>query len=100
MNSRNNLQKYATADVNEIYNMMHHSVNNCNEKSILRYEKNELKDTKHDTILYRLKRAFVNPFTIVLFILAIISASTDILLSKNCYNSGDCYEYCVLEYEA
>ena len=83
MKSKTQLQKYAMTDINEIQFSNGGYTDKEAEKAILKYGKNELNNTKHDTILYRLKRAFVNPFTVVLFILAIISASTDILLSKD-----------------
>lgn len=83
MKSKTQLQKYAMTDINEIQFSNGGYTDKEAEKAILKYVKNELNNTKHDTILYRLKRAFVNPFTIVLFILTIISASTDILLSKD-----------------
>lgn len=83
MDSKTQLKKYAAADINDIPFSLNGYTEREAEKAIQKYGKNELKNTKHDTILYRLKRAFVNPFTVVLFILAIISASTDILLSKD-----------------
>ena len=36
-----------------------------------------------DTVLYRLRRAFINPFTVILFILASISFLTDVVLASN-----------------
>ena len=53
------------------------------EKNRTKYGENTLFSSAQDTILYRLKKSFVNPFSIVLLILAIISFITDILLTDN-----------------
>ena len=53
------------------------------ETSRIRYGKNILSDRKSDTVLYRLRRAFINPFSIILFLLAIISFLTDVVLASN-----------------
>lgn len=50
------------------------------EKSRARYGKNVLSGRTSDTVLYRLRRSFVNPFTVILFVLAIISYVTDVIL--------------------
>ncbi len=47
------------------------------------YGKNDFITQKNDTIFYRLHRAFVNPFSVVLMILAVISFVTDVLLASN-----------------
>ena len=44
------------------------------------YGSNEISQEKPETLLSRLIGAFVNPFTIVLFVLAMISVVTDIIL--------------------
>lgn len=46
------------------------------------YGENIVTERRADTIWYRLRRAFVNPFTFILFILASISLLTDILLTS------------------
>ena len=38
---------------------------------------------KGDTVLHRLRRAFINPFTVILFVLALISFVTDVILASN-----------------
>ena len=50
------------------------------ERRIRKYGKNVISHEKGDSVLKRLIESFVNPFTVVLFILAIISAFTDIIL--------------------
>ena len=47
------------------------------------YGSNVLSDRASDTVLYRLRRAFINPFSIILLALAVISFVTDVLLASN-----------------
>ncbi len=53
------------------------------EESRARYGKNTLSGRGADTVWYRLRRAFLNPFTIILFVLACISFLTDVVLASN-----------------
>lgn len=53
------------------------------EESGVRYGKNVLSGRASDTVLYRLRRAFINPFTVILFLLAVISFFTDVVLESN-----------------
>ena len=53
------------------------------ERSRERYGSNTLAGRGTDTVFYRLRRAFVNPFSIILFVLAGISFLTDVLLASN-----------------
>ena len=47
------------------------------------YGKNEISYKKDGSILKRLIEAFINPFTIILLILAIISFTTDVLMAES-----------------
>ena len=53
------------------------------EESRNRYGDNILSGRASDTVLYRLRRAFVNPFTIILFLLAVLSFVTDVVMASN-----------------
>ena len=53
------------------------------EKSRGRYGENVLSGSASDSVRHRLRRAFVNPFSIILFVLASISFATDVLLASN-----------------
>lgn len=44
------------------------------------YGKNQITHQKNDSLFKRIIYAFVNPFTAVLFLLAIISAITDVVI--------------------
>lgn len=49
------------------------------EESRARYGKNRVSGRAADTVFYRLRRAFINPFTVILFILAMLSFLTDVV---------------------
>ena len=49
------------------------------EERRARYGKNVLTGRASDTVFYRLRRAFVNPFTVILFVLAMLSFITDVI---------------------
>lgn len=53
------------------------------EESRVRYGRNILSGRAADTVLFRLRRAFINPFAIILLVLASISFVTDVLLASN-----------------
>lgn len=52
------------------------------------YGDNHLTGHQSDTILYRLKRAFINPFTMILLALTIISWITDVLMAGRYARNG------------
>lgn len=78
---------YASIDPKTLYRDFHISEQGYNdeqvEESHARYGKNILSGRASDTVLYRLRRAFINPFTVILFFLAIISFFTDVVLVSN-----------------
>ena len=53
------------------------------EKNREQYGSNVLTGRAKDTVIYRLRRAFINPFTVILLVLAGISFITDVLLASN-----------------
>lgn len=53
------------------------------EESRGKYGKNVLSGRASDTVFYRLRRAFFNPFAIILLVLAGISFLTDVVLASN-----------------
>ena len=85
------IKKYAYREASQIYQdigassdgLSHEQVEVMREK----YGANCFAGRKNDTMLHRLRRAFINPFNVILFILGIISLVTDVLLvsdfSKN-----------------
>lgn len=77
----------AQADIGALYRTFHISEQGYSEeqveKSRVRYGENVLSGRTADTVFYRLRRAFVNPFTVILFVLAVISFLTDVVLVSN-----------------
>lgn len=53
------------------------------EQRRAQYGTNRLSGRAADTVFYRLRRAFVNPLTVILFVLAILSFMTDVVLASN-----------------
>lgn len=78
---------YAYMDIDTLFRDFHISDQGYSdeqvEESRARYGKNSLSGRASDTVLYRLGRAFLNPFTIILFVLACISFLTDVVLASN-----------------
>lgn len=48
-----------------------------------RYGKNSFQERKTDTTIQPLRRAFINPFHVILFILGIVSLVTDVFMASN-----------------
>ncbi|MDD3277326.1 MAG: magnesium-translocating P-type ATPase [Lachnospiraceae bacterium] len=82
LNSR--MKKYAYRDTSEIYQDIPTSPEGLSLEQVEamreQYGENQLTRRKNDTLWYRLRRAFVNPFTIILFVLAAVSLITDVWL--------------------
>ena len=91
MNSGNSVhervQKYACAPEDVLFKELDISKDGYDEqqaeKSREKYGRNILSQRSEDTVLYRLRRAFINPFSVILFVLAVISFITDVLLASN-----------------
>lgn len=81
------IKKYAYRETSQIYQdigvspdgLSHEQVETMREK----YGANSFAERKNDTTIRRLRRAFINPFNIILFILGIISLVTDVFLVSN-----------------
>jgi len=78
------MKKYAYCDAQEIYQDIPTTTDGLPLEQVeaMRelYGENQLAGRKSDTLWYRFRRAFVNPFTIILIVLAIVSFITDVLL--------------------
>lgn len=78
---------YAYMDLDMLFRDFHISGQGYNEEQVeesrIRYGRNSLSGRATDTVFYRLRRAFLNPFTIILFVLACISFLTDVVLASN-----------------
>lgn len=78
---------YACAEADALYQDLKITENGYCERQVEesreKYGGNTLTERASDTVFYRLRRAFVNPFTVILFVLAAISFVTDVLLASN-----------------
>ncbi|WP_312101789.1 magnesium-translocating P-type ATPase [Lachnoclostridium sp.] len=82
----NRMIQYAHKDLDDVYYDLGTSPNGLSIEQIevmqKTYGENSI-GSKSDTILFRLRRAFINPFTIILFVLAMVSLVTDFFLPSN-----------------
>ena len=78
---------YAYVDTDTLYQDFQIPQQGYNEKQVeesrIAYGRNVLSGRASDTVLYRLRRAFVNPFTVILFVLAAVSFLIDVVLASN-----------------
>ena len=81
------IKKYAYREVPQIYRELEISQEGLSQAQVERmrerYGVNSFSKKKNDTMLRRLRRAFINPFNIILFVLGIISLATDVVLVSN-----------------
>ncbi|HML34765.1 MULTISPECIES: magnesium-translocating P-type ATPase [Sporomusa] len=76
------MKKYAHSDTAALYNDLGITRNGLRLEQVeamkKKYGDNNIFARKADTIWFRIRRAFINPFTIILFVLAIVSFITDV----------------------
>lgn len=81
------LNDYAFCSVDELYTKIPTSHNGLSIDQVDlmkdKYGKNKIIHTKYDTNWHRFRRAFINPFSVILLVLAIVSLITDVLLVSN-----------------
>ena len=81
------IKKYAYREVSQIYQELEVSQDGLSQTQIEsmreKYGANSFSKRKNDTMLRRLRRAFINPFNIILLVLGIISLATDVVLVSN-----------------
>ena len=81
------IKKYAYCDIEDIYKEFSNTSNGLRLDQVdemkRQYGDNQISGRGRDTILYRLRRAFINPFSIILFVLAIISLITDVVVAES-----------------
>ncbi len=81
------IKKYAYREVAQIYQELEISQDGLTQSQVEimreKYGVNSFSGRKTDTMLRRLRRAFINPFNSILFILGIISLATDVILASN-----------------
>lgn len=79
------LRKYSTEDVAALYSDLNITPAGLNEEQVgemrKKYGENQPVGKQSDTVFFRLRKAFVNPFSVILFLLAIVSFITDVWLA-------------------
>lgn len=78
---------YAHTEITDLLNDFHITREGYSENQVkssrLMYGSNQFSGYPRDTTAHRLAKAFINPFTVILFVLAVISFITDVLLASN-----------------
>ena len=81
------IKKYAYREVSQIYKDFEVSADGLSWKQVEvmreRYGVNRFLQRKNDTMLRRLRRAFINPFNVILLALGMISLATDVIFVSN-----------------
>lgn len=81
------IKKYAYCEPSEIYRDIGASPDGLPIEQIEsmreKYGKNSFNERKNDTTMQRLRRAFINPFHVILFVLGIVSLITDVFVASN-----------------
>lgn len=81
------IKKYAYREPAQIYKDIGASPDGLSREQVEvmreKFGANSFAGRKNDTMLRRLRRAFINPFNVILFILGIISLVTDVLLASD-----------------
>ena len=81
------IKKYAYREVSKIYQELEVSQEGLTQSQIElmreKYGVNSFSKQKNDSMIRRLRRAFINPFNIILLVLGIISLATDVVLVSN-----------------
>ena len=81
------IKKYAYKEISQIYRELGASPDGLSQTQIesMRemYGVNSFSGRKNDTMLPRLRRAFINPFNIILLVLGMISLATDVILASD-----------------
>ena len=81
------IKKYAYKEISQIYKEIGVSPDGLSQTQIEsmreKYGINSFSGRKNDTMLPRLRRAFINPFNIILLVLGMISLATDVILASD-----------------
>lgn len=87
------LKKYALKDTDELYKEFHVPAGGLTQNQIeqmrRQYGSNQADYSLQGRSLFqRVKRAFINPFSVILFVLALVSFITDVCLKSNSGKNG------------
>ena len=81
------IKKYAYREVSKIYQELEVSQEGLAQSRVElmreKYGVNSFSKQKNDSMIRRLRRAFINPFNVILLVLGLISLATDVVLVSN-----------------
>ena len=81
------IKRYAYREASQIYQDIGASPDGLSYEQVEamreKYGANSFAERKNDTTIRRLRRAFINPFNVILFVLGMISLVTDVFLVSN-----------------
>ena len=81
------IKKYAYREVSKIYQELEVSQEGLTQSRVElmreKYGVNSFSKQKNDSKIRRLRRAFINPFNVILLVLGLISLATDVVLVSN-----------------
>lgn len=81
------IKKYAYREASKIFRDIGASPNGLSGEQVEamreKYGANSFTERNNDTTMRRLRRAFINPFNVILFVLGIVSLVTDVFLASN-----------------
>ena len=81
------IKKYAYREVSKIYQELEVSQEGLTQSRVElmreKYGVNSFSKQKNDSMKRRLRRAFINPFNVILLVLGLISLATDVVLVSN-----------------
>ena len=81
------IKKYAYREVLKIYQELEVSQEGLTQSRVElmreKYGVNSFSKQKNDSMIRRLRRAFINPFNVILLVLGLISLATDVVLVSN-----------------
>lgn len=81
------IKKYAYREVSKIYQELEVSQEGLTQSRVElmreKYGVNSFSKQKNDSMIRRLRRAFINPFNVILLVLGLISLATDVVLVSN-----------------
>lgn len=81
------LQKYSRSSVDDLFKEFNTSYKGLSivdiDDKIAEYDKNSIEIKPRNTWLHRLKNAFINPFNIVLMLVAVITFVFDVIIATN-----------------
>ncbi len=83
-NNSEKLKNYACQTADDVIAAFHVRDTGYSDQEVAlirrKYGDNDITNQKHDTVLHCIRRAFINPFSVVLFFLGGISLFADVLL--------------------